>query len=298
MFETSMHKRKRNDIFYLILDFLLMVPKLPVFMVLFLLSFCYVSISAIIPIRKIRTVAFPKVYTLIFRALLFLTGLYEISEQLTPLVDRYSEVAEDNHPKTGDIIITNCSSYLNLFWLQYKFNPIFVFPVSRSDVVAKGFFNLLFSILKCKPLTNGPRKNLNELIEISKKENRVLVLFPEASVTDGEHIFKFHNFGDGINLDDTNFHIYGFVHYDSRISPNFVKGNGFVHILLMIGRMIAGLKVKIALKQDIPKAINNKIDDKWICESRKILSVITGLPLIEIDVKDLNLLHLNKKRIE
>lgn len=290
-----MAKAAKNGILIHIFEVFVMLPKLPIFSILFLMSLSYVSLAAIIPIRFLRTTVIPKVYMVIFRALLFLTGLYEIGEQYTSLVDRYSAISENEQPNPGDIIVANFSSYLNLMWLQSKFNPIFVIPASDDEVVQVSFFALLFCILQCKPTKNGKKKRLCDLVELSKKEKRPLVLFPEASVTNGEHIFKFYRFGDGVDLSETKFHIYGFVHFGSRISPNFVRGNGFVHLLQMIGRIFAGLNVKIALEQEIPKSESNKIDDKWISRTREVLSKITGLPLIEMDAKDVNSLSSNKK---
>ncbi|KAH0792246.1 vacuolar protein sorting protein vps66 [Histomonas meleagridis] len=218
-----------------------------------------------------------------YRVMLFLTGLFTIYVQPTSVTDRFSAVAENRDPESGDIIIANCSSYLNILWLQSTYNPIFAIPVSPTEVVTKTIHQLLNEILSVKPLTKGRKITFTQLIEYAKKEQKPIVLFPEAAVTNGKCVIKFQTFGQDTDFSDTRFHIFGFVHFDGKLNPNFTKGPGLYHLFLMIGRIVSGLKVKVVEESEIPKLENNKIDAKWISKCRNILATIMGVPMVDVD---------------
>ena len=81
--------------------------KLPLFLLIFSLSFLYYILAMIIPINEIRTTLI-KINSKIFdRILLFLLGNVFISVVPTPVVDTFNEPGETNSVNSGDIIISN-----------------------------------------------------------------------------------------------------------------------------------------------------------------------------------------------
>lgn len=254
------------------------ILKLPLFLLIFTLSFIYSLFTVFIPIRPIQHAAVRIFSSIFFKILLLLTGIFSVNEQPTPLVDTYAETQEANQPTAGDIIISNCASYLNIFWLHEKYAPIFAIPIDPEYVVIKSVYHLFGQILTGEPLSKGKTIKLCDLVAKAKNNlKRVIVIFPEAAVTNGKSVLAFKEFGSGCDLSETHFHIYGFIHFGSYIDPNFTCGNGIYHFFMMIGRIFGGMKVKIALPQDIPR-VENGIDDKWLKRCRYIMTTIMGVP--------------------
>lgn len=240
-------------------------------------------IISLIPIVSIKKIGLRAISQLFFRIILYLTGLFTINPQPTSIYDTFSEPPDIPEPKGGDLIICNLASYLNLFWLQKEYSPIFVIPFDDENVYVFNVFQLFFRVLLSRPLKLRKNVPLSQVIEASKKIGFPIVIFPEQAVTNGSYIVNFAHFGKGVKTDGINFHIFGFVHFDSRISPNFTYGNGPLHFLQMLGRFPAGLKIKIALPQDIPKLDKNEITNFFIARCRIIMSQITGIPVLSCD---------------
>ena len=238
--------------------------KFPLFLFAISLSFAYILVASIIPIIIVKRIILIITSKILFRVLLYVSGLLSINKQPTPLVDTYSAPQEVKNPNAGDIIISNLASYLNILWLQFEYSPIFVVPCDETNVYVFGVFNLIIKILTCQSLKNSHAKPLSEVVNTAKKLGLPIVIFPEGSVTNGESIINFREFGKGLDTNNINFYIYGFIHFDYSISPNFTYGNGFIHFLKMLGRPFSGLRIKIALPQDIPKIELNSIDPTWI----------------------------------
>lgn len=271
--------------------------KFPLFFISLSLSFVYTMIASIIPIVIIKRIIIKFTSKILFKLLLYITGLLSINKQPTPLVDTYSSPQEVKNPKAGDIIISNFASYLNLLWFQSEYSPIFVIPCDETNVYVFGFFNLLIKILSCQSLKNSNKKPLSEVVKKAKKLGFPIVIFPEGSVTNGEYIINFREFGKGLNTSEINFFIYGFIHFDYAVSPNFTIGDGFIHFLKMLGRPFSGMKIKIALPQDIPKTEMNSIDSSWISKCRMIMATIMGAKTVNVDGSEFEKLYSrNSKR--
>ncbi|KAA1466211.1 hypothetical protein DENSPDRAFT_830977 [Dentipellis sp. KUC8613] len=66
------------------------------------------------------------------RSVLFSLGLYWIPvEYVTKKRGRNASKPQSWKPKAGDIIVANWSSWIELLWLAFRFNPVFVLPVSE-----------------------------------------------------------------------------------------------------------------------------------------------------------------------
>ena len=265
--------------------------KFPLFLISLSLSFVYTLIASIIPIVIIKQIILKITSKIFIRILLYVSGLFSINQQPTPLVDTYSAPQEVNIPKAGDIIISNLASYLNILWFQFQYTPIFVIPCDETNVYVFGVFNLIIKILTCQPLKSTHKKTLSQVEASARKIGIPIVIFPECSVTNGEYIINFNEFGKGFDTNGVDFFIYGFIHFDYIVSPNFTYGNGFLHILQMLGRPFSGMKIKIALPQDIPKIELNSIDATWISKCRKVLSTIMGIRALNVDGSEFDRLY-------
>lgn len=264
--------------------FIIGLIKLPLFIILFSLSFLYYVIALMIPVPRIRKFINSTIVFILFRVMLLLTGYWSINQQPTPLVDTFVEPGEVNHPNPGDIIIANFSSYLNLFWLQSQYSPIFVIPVDANKMIRKNFYSLFLDIMAGDPVTKGKKTDLNKIISDARKYLVPVVIFPEQRVENGLGIIEFQEFGIGNDITDIHIHIFGFTHHFWDISPNFVTGIGFIHLVHMLGRIFCSMKIKIAMPQDVP-AIKENIDKKWIISTREVLATILRVPMINYPKK-------------
>jgi hypothetical protein len=135
--------------------------KLPLLLLLLSLGFIYTILGSLFPVRALRRVI-TRIYSrVIFQAILFLTGVWSVHRQPTPLVDTYSDPQEIDDPGPGDVILANCASHLNVFWLQCHYAPVLAVPVDPDHVVVKSALQLFFQILAAAdPAPEGGSRSL------------------------------------------------------------------------------------------------------------------------------------------
>ena len=260
--------------------------KFPLFVLISAFSFIYSIIGLLFPIRVIGRAINVGASKVLLRVLLAFFGIFSVPEQPTPLVDYYSETEDTEDPRAGDVIVCNLSSYLNIFWLQAKFVPIYAIPVDEENVVMKSFWQLFIQIIGSTDLRSGRRISFAKAVQIAKAHRTELVIFPEGAVTNGRSIIEFQDFGIGYELGDTKFHVLGLIQNSRFCSANFVHGNGLLHVAFMLGRVLAGMKVKVALPQDIPNPKGGKIDAAFVARCRHVLSRIIGVPCVSVHASD------------
>jgi hypothetical protein len=279
-----------NDPFHPVVDILqitLAVAKLPLFILVFSLSFIYSAIGWIFPIAVIGRMISRTASGFFFRVILLLCGVLSTDVQPTPLIDTYSETQEVKTPGPGDIILVNCASYLNLFWLQCKFSPVFAIPVDATRVVVKNVYHMFMDILSSRDLRNGVPRDLGKVVHVAKTNLACpVVVFPEAAVTNGRCLLQFQDFGGGINPSDLNFHIWGFIHQGGGVSVNFTSGSGYLHLFKIFGRFSGRMKVKACLPQDVPKTGSQQINTAFIERARFVMGKIMRVRLAEETADD------------
>lgn len=274
-----------------VLSTVLALPKFILLVIVMGFTLTYSVAAALFPVRAVGRII-TRVYSkTLVRIALFLAGVVNVHEQPTPLVDTYSEVTDVREPRPGDVIVANLSSYLNLLWLQSKYSPVFVVPVDDQHVVVKDALQMFMQIIGRVDVRKGRQRTMASVVETARNVWMCpIVLFPEAAVTNGTCVIQFQRFAFGQDL-ETTFHVYGFVHSSSDVSPNFVRGNGTVHLFRMLGRSVARINVKVALPQDVP---NGVIDDKFIQRCRFVLAAIMNVPLVDSVADDSWLCNLQK----
>jgi hypothetical protein len=261
--------------------------KFPFFLLLLSLGFTYSILGSLFPIPVLRRLIIRVYSRVIFQATLFLTGVWSVHRQPTALVDTYSDPQEIDDPGPGDVILANCASYLNVFWLQCHYAPVLAIPVDPDHVVVKSAFQLLFQILAASDLRTGRLIPLADVVTAARTRLKCpVVLFPEAAVTNGRCLISFQPFGAALNAAEIKFHIFGFVHGRGTVSPNFVAGNGFWHLTAMVGRFFTAMKVKVALPQDVPQADAGRIDAEFIQRARSVMATIMDARLVDIGPDD------------
>lgn len=250
----------------------------PIFIVVFSLSFINFVISTLIPSKSIQRALNRISSFTLFKVMLILFGEIHTNIKPTALIENYFEEEEIPRPREGDIIISNCISYISLFWYQYMYSPLFAFPVSNDKVVCKSFFPLFGKVISGTSIYKGTRISINQALKMAHDNHQPLVLFPEGGFTNGKSIIKFFNFAQKLKFDGK-FFIYGLHHNNGIISPCVSGGDLSFHLIMMLGRFGTSLTILSALPQDIPK-----FDNEFVENSRKIMSTILKTPLSDLDI--------------
>ncbi|GAA6035360.1 hypothetical protein JCM8097_008832 [Rhodosporidiobolus ruineniae] len=98
-------------------------------------------------------------------------------------------------PKKGDLVVANSSSYLDLLYLAFRFNPTFLLPVTSPSSPNKitGFrrVSLFTALLASGALPKQQADGGESLEEALKKASGPAVLFPEATTSNSRALLKF-----------------------------------------------------------------------------------------------------------
>lgn len=260
--------------FFAVIKFLLF------FVLLFLTSFYYL-LASLVPINYVKKTIISLSSKVLLKLILYLFGVFQVPIHGTPLIDTYAETEALDDPKSGDIIVCCHFNYIDILWLQMKFNPIFAIPVSPSHLIVKSHLQLFFDIISCRSIqiSNQRALTLGEIHEIGSRFKVPIILLVEGSVSNGQFILNFEQFGSNFDATGVTFHLYGFIHR-TLISPFFVQGNGFLHILQMLGQFYNEMVIKSALPQDVPRTTHG-IDDEWINRARRVMSIVLDCPTID-----------------
>ncbi|OSD04340.1 hypothetical protein PYCCODRAFT_1466301 [Trametes coccinea BRFM310] len=82
------------------------------------------------PLHRVITYTFT---ALLSRLALLLVGLYWIPVEVVQRKrGRAAPANESWNPKAGDLIVSNWASWIEILWLAFRFNPIFVVPVCET----------------------------------------------------------------------------------------------------------------------------------------------------------------------
>ncbi|CAK5275586.1 unnamed protein product [Mycena citricolor] len=85
------------------------------------------------------------------RLALFILGLFWITvDNVTRKRGRSAKDVESWSPRGGDLIVSNWVSWVEVLWLAFRFDPIFVLPVSQTDPLSTG------TVRGSDPVTHTP----------------------------------------------------------------------------------------------------------------------------------------------
>ncbi|GAA5853578.1 hypothetical protein JCM8547_002511 [Rhodosporidiobolus lusitaniae] len=98
-------------------------------------------------------------------------------------------------PKKGDLIVANSSSYIDLLYLAFRYNPTFLLPIPSASAPGKvsGFrrVSLLTAILACGQLPQQRSNGGQSLDQVLREADGPVVLFPEATTSNNRALLKF-----------------------------------------------------------------------------------------------------------
>ncbi|KAJ7744537.1 hypothetical protein DFH07DRAFT_978482 [Mycena maculata] len=174
-----------------------------------------------------------RVFTLLTaRLALFSLGVFWISvDNVTRKRGRGAKDIETWNPRAGDLIVSNWVSWVEILWLAFRFNPIFILPVTETIIpslvataseaithtpgrrTGTGSANItanrgatvrvpivgfrqvsLVSALRSTGTTPGAASGrYQNLEEIRSNATRPLVIFPECTTSNGRALLHFAN---------------------------------------------------------------------------------------------------------
>ncbi|KAJ3910180.1 hypothetical protein F5879DRAFT_790181 [Lentinula edodes] len=101
---------------------------------IFILAIVYVLVVTVFSQAVIPPLKRP-VSSAIIRTVLFCLGFFWIpTEMVSKKRGRSQKSTDDWNPSAGDLIISNWASWVELLWLAYRFDPVFVIPIPESPV--------------------------------------------------------------------------------------------------------------------------------------------------------------------
>jgi hypothetical protein len=243
--------------------------KFPLFLILLSLSFFYYCLAFAVPIASLKK----WIARVVFRILLLLCGVSHVTVEVPPLEQTVLGAGDPAPIRGGDLIVANFGSYLDLFWLQSTYCPIFIILAGSGHFCIHSIYSLFAAILTGSAIDAGKRSPIARAIQLAKARDVPVVVFPEGRPTNGRGLVRFAEF----DASDADMHVMGFSHRFDGASPNFVAGNGFAHLFQMLGRTIAGMKVRIAT----PKYVK-AIGEKSMEGVRVLLSRMLRVPLLDV----------------
>ncbi|CAO3591510.1 unnamed protein product [Absidia cylindrospora] len=185
------------------------------------------------------------------RLILFFTGFFYIKSE--PVSIRKGRNKASKSPslnaKSGDIIVTNWTSYIEVIYLALRFNPVFTQIIPSVNKVRQlSLWQAIRSCVLTPPLTPEEAgidvKDLYTLKELSAlvKENKwgPIIIFPEATTSNGRALLKFSAplFNEFNPTDrDGRFHVMTFKYEYSYMPPTYTVGYQFVHFLSLCSQV-------------------------------------------------------------
>ncbi|SCV68828.1 BQ2448_949 [Microbotryum intermedium] len=138
--------------------------------------------------------------TLICRTVLFLLGLAWISTETISLKRTgRSPPSVPFAPHASDVIVANSSSYIDVLYLAFRYNPYFLLPCSSlgskasasspSLITSYRVVSLTRALLSIGKLPERSERGMT-LDEAVSKANRPLVWFPEATTSNNRALLK------------------------------------------------------------------------------------------------------------
>ncbi|GAA5985909.1 hypothetical protein JCM11641_004825 [Rhodosporidiobolus odoratus] len=100
-------------------------------------------------------------------------------------------------PQKGDLIVANSSSYVDLFYLAFRYNPTFVLPVTSAAFASTGAISgfrrvsLISAVLASGKLPAQQKDGGESLEETVGKARGPVVVFPEATTSNNRALLKF-----------------------------------------------------------------------------------------------------------
>ncbi|PVU86691.1 hypothetical protein BB559_006447 [Furculomyces boomerangus] len=219
--------------------------------------------SILIPLKTVRNGYQSFMRKMWSRIILFTIGFYKIDERLVSLKQssstRNKKSSKEVSPKSGDIIISNHSSYIDLLFFIARFDPVFV-KIDNATLYMtpyKGFEAVFKSVRPPSALLNASEARSLSSITTEARINNLgpVVAFPENTTSNGLALLKMLPiFGNSENLDEkSNLFVYSLRYPFKYFSPTYSIGNAYSHFAHLCSQIYNKLAVVRVSTEECPK---------------------------------------------
>ncbi|CAG8436913.1 10110_t:CDS:2 [Scutellospora calospora] len=207
-------------------------------------------------------------------ALLFINSLFlenitkiDLIEQLippeTPAIPRRTrrpsipKIREISGVKRGDVIICNWTSYVEVLYLAFRFDPIFtqIYPSTNTlrPISLWTALKLAGSYPEVAPPSSVKTYSLQELVNDATINNwGPIIIFPEGTTSNGRALLKFVPIFKGLSLPikDFSIHVLSIRYEYENFSPTYTVGNKFWHFIRLCSQYYNVLHIKILAPEE------------------------------------------------
>ncbi|RIB05876.1 hypothetical protein C2G38_2117399 [Gigaspora rosea] len=233
--------------------------------------------------------------SLLSRLSLFFMGFYWIRVETVSLRKgrpSIPKLRQISGVRPGDVIICNWTSYVEVLYLAFRFDPIFtqVYPSSNTlrPISLWTALWLTGSYPEDKPPSSVKTYSLQELVrEATINKLGPIVVFPEGTTSNGRALLKIAPTFKSLSLPIEAFSIHILTaryEYDN-FSPTYTVGNKFWHFVMLCSQYFNVLHVKILAPEEslsspnfaIPSAQSSVLPSPSIIQDDVIGSQILNL---------------------
>ncbi|KAJ1730436.1 Vacuolar protein sorting protein vps66 [Coemansia biformis] len=203
------------------------------------------------------------------RVALLVLGFYSIDTKTVGLQKGRRGAADkaqgSGKPKSGDIIIANHASYVDVLYLVAKYNPVFL-EMDNASVRARPIS--MWAALRAPALRTPallPAKDARPLKAITE-EARLrrlgpVVVFPENATSNGRALLQFLSvFEETENQDEKSaLHVVALKYPFQAFSPAYSVGSQLVHLFRLCCQVYSSLVVRVLEQSEAPRVADSAL---------------------------------------
>ncbi|KAJ2687940.1 Lysophosphatidic acid:oleoyl-CoA acyltransferase 1 [Coemansia spiralis] len=219
------------------------------------------AIGALLVVPSIRRGWTRCTQSVLARLALFIVGFYSIDAKTISLQKgrrTSAKQGKNGAVKSGDIIIANHASYIDILYLVAKYSPVFI-EIDNASTYARpiSVWAALTSAARQTPALL-PAKEARPLREITETARLnclgPVVVFPENATSNGRALLQFlPMFEDAANLDEkSDLHILAFKYPFQSFSPAYSVGSQLGHLFGVCCQVYNSLVVRILEQDETP----------------------------------------------
>ncbi|KAG0234971.1 hypothetical protein BGX31_004396 [Mortierella sp. GBA43] len=211
------------------------------------------------PITPIHRIYHRFIFAILVRAILVLLGFFWIKHEVVSLKRGRSSGSKSTSSRkattSGDLIVCNWSSYIDILYLAFRYDPVFTQIYSETLTVRKVSFwealRLSGSYPELSPPAGVETLPLLDFVKaMHKKGTGPVVIFPEGTTTNNRAILKFVPIFKDCAVPETsiNIRIIALKYDYQKFAPTFTVGLGASYRLGHLFRTCAQFYNKLSVK--------------------------------------------------